>query len=186
MPFPEYIPSFTYSLPFSVAATAALDVFSLQAPANKVLRIRRIVLVNPGTATAAALVDAALGVATAVGSGGAAGTPQPLDQGGPRSGGTGTPAFKGGATPAFSGVARVGDTVQAAGFVATHNPVDTISVPAAAGAGPAVMQVYPLTDDPTMETVSVYGSLVAVLRIPAVGAGAANLRGYVEFTVSDP
>jgi hypothetical protein len=172
----------TYTLSFSVAATAALDIFSLVAGTNKVLRVRKIVLVNPGAATGAIIVDLQLGTAAAVGSAGAAGTPQPVDPVARVAG------VSGGPDGAFSGIsgaaARTGDTTQAGSFVATHAPLCSVSVPAAA-AGFTPLTIYDSLD-PTAKGLTVAGATQpAVLRTPSVGAGATGLRGYVLFTVDD-
>lgn len=169
-------PSFVAS--FSVAATAALDILTLQAPANKVLRLRRLVVVNPGSATAAIIVDLQLGTATAVGSGGAVVTPVAEDASARPAGVTGGPD----AVPAGL-VVRQGDTTQAAGFVAQYNPIDVLSVPAAAGAtGP--FTIYGVADG-ICKPPTVANGGVLVFRTPAIGVGATGLRGFAEFTVDD-
>lgn len=167
----------TYVVNFNVAATAALDILTLGAPANKVLRLKRIAVENPGSATAAIIVDLQLGIATAAGSGGAAATPQSLDQM-PRVAGV-----TGGPDPAFAGTARTGDTTQAAGFVAVYNPLQVVSVPAAAGAAnPGIIYTPP---DLAAKSLTAANGNVIVFRTPAIGAGATGFRGWAEFTVDD-
>jgi hypothetical protein len=179
MPFPNIIPQRSYAVSFSVAATAALDIVSLLAPWGKSLRLRRVVLVNPGTATAAAVVDWQLGIATAIGSSGAAATPQPLDAG------VSSLLPLQGSTPAFDGTARTGDTTQATGFTATHNPLVSVSVPTTASGGvPQV--VYEQTVDQLLEALTVRAGNVIVLRTASAGAGATGMRGYAEFTIEEP
>lgn len=174
---PHHSDTPSYVVAFNVAATVAMDILTLSAPANKVLRLRRVVIVNPGSATAAILVDLALGIATAVGSGGAAATANLLD------GDARVVGVTGGPDAAFTGTCRSGDTVQATGFVGLYSPLDTLSVPAAAGAtGPFTVYTIP---DGVCKPLTVASAQFIVLRTPAVGAGAANLRGYAEFTVDD-
>lgn len=174
----------TYVLNFNVAATVAMDIFSMQlgqAFANRALRLRRIVIVNPGSATAAILVDLVLGLANgAWGSGGAAGTPQPVDRA-PRAAGC-----TGGPEAALVGMAHTGDTTQTAGFTAVYSPLVTLSVPAAA-AGFTPLVIYDASD-PRCKPLTTYGggnASIVVLQVPAIGAGAAGLRGYVEFTADN-
>lgn|SRR5574341_47495 len=173
----------TYVLPFNVAATVAMDIVSLAPSLSKLVRLKRIVIVNPGSATAAALVDLALGVATAFGSGGAAPNPAALDgANAPRVGGvTGGPD-----TQNATGTYHTGDTTQATGFITGYySPLVTLSVPAAAAAF-TPLTVYDARDPLAKPlTVSTPSGGVIVLRTPAVGAGATGLRGYVEFTLDD-
>lgn len=170
------IPS--YVVNFNVAPTVAMDVVTIQP--TGVGRLRRIVLVNPGSATAAAVVDLSLGVAGGVGTGGTPGTAQIVDQAARLTGVTGGP------DPSKASV-RTGDTGLAGGFIAIYSPLATVSVPATAG-GFSPLTVYDARD-PRFKALTAFGqsgiALTFVLRIPAVGAGAANFRGYVEFTVTD-
>lgn len=164
---------------FSVNATAALDIVTIgpSIVANKVLRLRRIVLVNPGSATAAIVVDLQLGTASSVGSGGSAVSAQPLDQGNRALGVTGGP----------DGTAlecRIGDTTQATGFVAVYSPLVSVSVPAAAG-GFTPQVIYDARDPRCKPLTVASGQVAVVLRTPAIGAGATALRGYAEYTVDD-
>lgn len=171
----------SYVLSFSVAATAALDVFSLYAAAStsfKVVRLRRIVLVNPGSATAATVVDLQLGTAGTIGSGGAATAPTFVDRDGRQLGTTGGPDA---AVPL--GTYRTGDTTQATGYLAAYNPLVSVSVPTTA-AGFTPQTIYDARD-PQFKPLTVGQSNLIVLRCPAIGAGATGLRGYAEFTVDD-
>lgn len=170
------IPSYVVS--FNVAPTVAMDIVDIFPVVNHVLRIKRIVIVNPGSATGAATIDIALGQVTNVGSGGAAGTVLPLDNGGRATGVTGGPDSAAGIT------ARTGDTTQAPGFSAVYSPLSSITVPAAA-AGFTPLTVYDSRIGQVKSITTSGGSLGISLRIPAVGAGATGFRGYVEFTVDD-
>lgn len=169
-------PSYVFN--FSIAATANIDIFTLGAAGpDKIIRLRRIVLVNPGSATAAAIVDASLNFASSVGSGGAAATVQSVDQS-LRLGGQ-----FGGPDAAYPGTARTGDTTQAGGIVTLYSPLASISVPAAAGAFAAI-DLYNARDWFKPVTVGGGGGPSLInFRIPSVGAGATALRGFVEFTM---
>ena len=172
-PQPSNSPS--YVVPFSVVATAALDILTIGPLASGMIRLRRIVLVNPGSATGAIVVDLVLGIATSVGSGGAAATVAVLD-------GVSHPTgYLGG--PDAGSSARTGDTTQATGFVNMYNPLISVSVPATAG-GFTPQTIYDARD-PLMKCVMAVPSWMIVLRTPIVGPGATGLRGYAEFTV-DP
>lgn len=172
----------SYVVGFNVAATVAMDIISLTSGSSlKILRLRRIVLVNPGSATAAALVDLQLGFAGALGSGGAVPTARPNDPHSRQTGVTGGPDPGAGT----SATVHTGDTTQAVSFVAGgYDPLVTVSVPAAA-AGFTPQVIYDARDNlyKPMTAINTGGSIV--LRTPAVGPGAANLRGYVEFTCDD-
>lgn len=179
-----YTDSPTYVVSFNVAATVAMDIFSVQLGAaftNRATRLRRIVLVNPGAATAAALVDLVLGTANGIGSGGTVPNALAVDRATRAAGCTGGP------DPAtIVSAVHVGDTTQAAGVTALYSPLVTVSVPAAAG-GFNPLVIYDASD-PRVKPVTSYGGgngSVIVLQTPAVGAGAAGLRGYVEFTVEN-
>lgn len=168
----------TYVLPFSHAGTVAADVFSLVSAAGKVLRIRRIVLVNPGSETTAGLASLELGTATAIGSGGATPTPVPYDASARAGGVTGGPDV------AFTGVAHTGDTTQAAGYIARPGPLITVAVPAVAG-GFTPIELFNGDASRGGKTLTVAQSLLVVLRCSAIGAGATGLQGFVEFTFNN-
>lgn len=174
----------TYVLPFNVAPVAAMDVFSICSTGSRILRVRRIVLVNPGSATAAAVVDLQLAVAPGgtFGSGGSTPTPQSLDQTLRVAGVTGGPD----GAPS-GGTFHVGDTTQATGIVQVYDPLVTVSVPAAAG-GFTPLAIYDERRSPGKTLTGGRNNTgvnnIVVLRIPAVGAGATGFRGYVEFTIS--
>lgn len=175
------IPS--YVLSFNVAPVAAMDILEAYVAGgiSKVVRLRRVVLVNPGNATAAATVDVTLGLATGSGSGGTAPAMVAVDQSSRSSGVTGGPD----ASVAGVVVTHLGDTTQATGFTAVYSPLATVSIPATAG-GFTPLTIYDARDPPFKGmTVSVGGQVIIVLRIAAVGAGATGFRGYAEFTVTD-
>jgi hypothetical protein len=169
------IPSYVVS--FNVAATAAMDVLSVQpGSSGKVVRLRRIVLVNPGNATGAIVVDLSLGTATAFGSGGAVATAAIVDSAARPAGVTGGPDV-------MATASRAGDTSQAAGFSAVYSPLVSVAVPTVA-AGFTPLTIYD-SRDPGFKPLTVSGTGLIVLRTPSVGAGATGLRGYAEFTVDD-
>ena len=181
-------PSFVLS--FNVSAVNATDIFSLPYQTNHVVRLRRIVLVNPGSATAATTVDLQLGVAQTSGSGGAScsSSTAPADNtantsNGNRAGGvTGGPDPQAGSA-GWTGSCRIGDTTQATSFLAIYNTLVTVSVPSTAG-GFTPIVIYDARD-PQFKPITTSGSVFINLRTPAIGAGATGLRGYAEFTVDD-
>lgn len=177
------IPS--YVVNFNVAPVAAMDIITVffSAVTPKVLRLRRIVLVNPGNATAAATVDLTLGTATALGSGGGTATARPVDAATRPAGVTGGPDAAAASLPV---TVQTGDTTQATGFVALYAPLASVTVPATAG-GFSPLPIYDARD-PRFKAITYAGTAgtpFPVLRIAAVGAGATGFRGYAEFTVDD-
>lgn len=173
----------TYVVSFNVAAPAGMDVFEIApspiALGAAVVRLQRIVLVNPGSATAAAVVDLQLGYSGAFGSGGAAviaRSVDPVSVGARAAGVTGGPDSD---IPAQN--VRVGDTVLSTPFTALYNPLVSVSVPAAA-AGFTPQVIYSAANALTKPLIVSGGGAAIVLRIPAVGAGATGFRGYFEFT----
>lgn len=171
------IPSYVVS--FIVAPTVAMDVVDLFLSTGKILRLRRIVLVNPGSATTPATIDIQLGtVGSAAGSGGAAATVLAVDASARVTG------VAGGPDSTVGIVARTGDTTQAAGFVAVYGPVATVTVPGTAAAF-TPLTIYDARDE-RFKALTISSNTNGIsLRTPAVGAGAAGFRGYAEFTVDD-
>lgn len=98
-------PKKTFAASFSVTiTTAAKDLVSVQAAAGKIVRLRRVVLDQVGeTDNVGQISTIGVGVADAVGSGGASATP----------GNAGV----GDGDAASTSTARTGDTTQAANFV---------------------------------------------------------------------
>lgn len=155
----------TYSIAFSVAPTAAMDIVSVQPPAGTMVRVRRIVITNPGAQTSAGLVTLTVGYAAAAGTGGTAATAQSY--------GVGDGDAAAGSTM------RAGDTTG----LATANRLHSwhVWVPGtAADAQPIVLDYDGLRKPPTING-STASADVFVIRHPGA-AGAAGFSGFVEFT----
>jgi hypothetical protein len=162
-----------------------MDVLLLAAPTGKVLRLRRIVIVNPGSATSAIVVDLQLAASNSAGSGGTdiGANVKAVDPAGRPAGVTGGPDAAFNSMSAY--LARSGDTTQATVTSLLYSPLASISVPTVAG-GFTPLTVYDARDLAFKPVTVVRPDLPSVvLRIPSVGAGATGFRGYAEFTVDD-
>lgn len=167
----------TYQIPFtSLAPTAAMDLVSVLFPATasvaqwSIIRLRRVVISNPGAQTGAALVTLQVGYAgNALGSGGTnVANVRPLDQRG------GDPDLVATATA----VVHTGDSTGAAGFV----QVGSIPIWVPAAVAVAAPAIHDFGGPPLMtKAVTVPPTVALVLRHPGV-AGASALSGYVVIT----
>lgn len=156
---------YTYSISFQVAPTAAMDVFSIYPGTGRVIRLRRLVIDNPGAQTTAALVTVQLGFASGVqGTGGAAVSPRVLGIAD--------------SDPASGVVARSGDTTVSASFTQV---IDLhVWVPAAAAATLPIAYDFDGAAWKGFGTSSLQGPGM-VLRHPGA-AGGANFSGHAIFT----
>lgn len=155
----------TYTVPFTLAPTAAMDLVSINCPAGRRIRIRQIFIDSSGTQTTAGTVTVPFGYASAVGTGGSAATPGNY--------GIGDGFAASGCT------ARTGDTTVAANFVqvgALH-----VYVPQAAPVFSPVSFVF----HPDHRSLCLAGDQATadtfVLRHPGE-TGAADFSGSVEYT----
>lgn len=167
----------TYQIPFSgLAATVAMDLVSLLPPTNAnydTIRLRRVVISNPGAQTGAALVTLQVGYAgAALGSGGTnVANVRALDQTG------GDPDLVAGVL----GIVHTGDSTPAASFVQLASI--PIWVPAAVAV--ATPAVFDFGGPPLMmKCPTVAGAVALALKHPGA-AGASALSGYIVVT-ADP
>lgn len=156
----------TYTVSFNVSPTASTDLFAIESGASKIVRIRRIVITNPGAQTAAGLRSLQLMRTTAAGVGSAV-TPAPDDT----------------TDAAYSGLARSGNTGANLGTAGTVLRTIPIFVPAAlAAATPFIIDFGADGTQATKCPTGIAGAANGIsLRDPGA-AGGVTICGYVEFT----
>lgn len=155
------LPTKRFAIPFTIGATAAADAFAIESSATKRARIRRVVITNPGTATAQTVFTAQLLRTTTAGSGGTV-TPAPFDD----------------THAAYSGICRSGVGVGGtAGTVLAEIGLVATATASPITAFPPVILNFEEALCPTTKAGVANG---ISLRL-TVGAGAANFKGFVEF-----